>query len=64
MIASRRMTSFNDGVQEARVRLNRSVSEASQAKRDAEKFVKTYPLAAMTVCLTMGVLLGWIIKRR
>lgn len=64
MIASSYYTSFGDSVREAQSRLNQSMIEASEARRDAEKLIKTYPLAAITVCLTMGVLLGWIIKRR
>ena len=38
--------------------------ETTRAKRDAEQIIKTYPLATTLSCVTLGVILGWLIKRR
>ncbi len=60
MIASKRADHWTS---EMRSKLEEVATEASGIKRDAEQFLKAYPVATTVAFLTMGVFLGWLLKR-
>jgi ElaB/YqjD/DUF883 family membrane-anchored ribosome-binding protein len=60
MIAIRKLA----GLEAIRSRVEDAVANPVQARKDAEGVIKANPIATIAAALTLGVLIGWLIKRR
>ena len=56
-------SSLREPLQEARLALDEFVQTIDPVRRSLEKAVADHPVKALLVSLTVGVVLGWLIKR-
>lgn len=56
-------SSSRQPLQEARLALDEFVQTIDPARRSLEKAVADHPVKALLVSLTVGVVLGWLVKR-
>ena len=56
-------SSSRQPLQEARLALDEFVQTIDPVRRSLEKAVADHPVKALLVSLTVGVVLGWLVKR-
>lgn len=56
-------SSLQGPLQEARIALDELAQTIDPVRRSFEKAVGDHPVKALVVSLTVGVVLGWLIKR-
>ena len=56
-------SSLQEPLQEARIALDEIVQTIDPVRRSLEKAVADHPVKALVVSLTVGVVIGWLIKR-
>ena len=56
-------SSLREPLQEAQLALDEFVQTIDPVRRSLEKAVADHPVKALLVSLTVGVVLGWLVKR-
>ncbi|MGO9598015.1 MAG: hypothetical protein ACLP7Q_08465 [Isosphaeraceae bacterium] len=56
-------SSLPEPLQEARIALDEIVQTIDPVRRSLEEAVADHPVKALVVSLTVGVVIGWLIKR-